>query len=44
MLQIDVKTDNARLVQIEANGQILGRLPEAGVQVQVPGRATDADS
>ena len=44
MLQIDVKTDSARLVQTEANVQILGRLSEAVVRVQVAGRATHANS
>ena len=29
MLQIDVKTDSARLLQTEANGKILGKLSES---------------
>ena len=33
MLQIDVKTDSARLVETNASGQILRRLSEAGVGV-----------
>ena len=42
MLQINVMTDSARLVQFEANGPILGRLSQAGVRAQVPGGARDA--
>ena len=43
MVSRDVKTNSARLVQTEANGQILDKLSEAGVWIQVPGRATDAN-
>ena len=39
MLQINVMTDSARLVQPEANGPILGRLSQAGVRAQVSRRS-----